>query len=90
MSEREHVERELMLVKVRCSTATRSEIMQICDIFRARIVDVDHECLIIEVSGTTKKNEALLELFDPFGVLEMTRTGRIALQRGPEILPIPE
>ena len=90
LSEKSHVERELMLIKVACSGSNRSEIMQICDIFRARIVDVDHDCLIIEVSGTPKKNEALQELFEPFGILEMTRTGRIALQRSAEILRVPE
>lgn len=90
LSERSHVERELMLIKVACAGTSRSEVMQICDIFRARIVDVDHECLIIEVSGTPAKNEALMELFEPFGILEMTRTGRIALHRGPEVLRVPE
>jgi acetolactate synthase I/III small subunit len=89
MNEKSHIERELMLVKVACAGPARSEVMQICDIFRARIVDVNHECLVIEVSGTTQKNEALLELFAPFGVMEMTRTGRLALQRGPETLRAP-
>ena len=82
LSEKDHVERELMLVKVNCSKENRSEVMQICDIFRARIVDVHHDCLIIEVSGTLAKNRALQELFEPFGIIEMTRTGRIALHRG--------
>lgn len=90
LSEKSHVERELMLIKVACTAQTRPEIMQICDIFRARIVDVNHECLVIEVSGTTAKNEALMELFEPFGILEMTRTGRLALHRGPEVLRAPE
>ena len=86
LSETSHVERELMLIKVACADQSRSEVMQICDIFRARIVDVAHECLVIEVSGTPKNNEALLELFAPFGILEMTRTGRIALHRGAQVL----
>ncbi|MCL5269166.1 MAG: acetolactate synthase small subunit [bacterium] len=90
VSQSSHVERELMLVKVAATGAARSEIMQICDIFRARIVDVHHDCLVIEVSGTTSKNEALMELFERFGILEMTRTGRIALNRGPEILSVAE
>ncbi len=90
LSERAHVERELMLIKVAGTGASRSEVMQICDIFRARIVDVHHDCLIIEVSGTPRKNEALMELFEPFGILEMTRTGRIALHRGPERINVPE
>ncbi len=90
MSDHAHVERELMLIKVTSNPRTRSEIMQICDIFRARIVDVHHDSLVIEVSGTLDKNEALRELFEPFGILEMTRTGRIALQRGPAILRPPD
>lgn len=81
-----HVERELMLIKVACNAQTRAEIMQICDIFRARIIDVNHACLIIEVSGAPDKNEALQALFEPFGIMEMTRTGRIALNRGSEVL----
>lgn len=85
-----HVERELMLVKVACTPTSRSEIMQICDIFRARIVDVSHASLVIEVSGSCDKNEALLELFQPFGIIEMTRTGRIALHRGTDRLRLPE
>jgi acetolactate synthase-1/3 small subunit len=85
-----HVERELMLVKVACTGQTRSEIMQVCDIFRARIVDVAPDSLVIEVSGSCDKNEALLELFEPFGITEMTRTGRIALHRGHEALPMLE
>jgi acetolactate synthase-1/3 small subunit len=89
ISGREHVERELMLVKVACDEQTRSQIMQICDIFRARIVDVSRTSLVIEVSGTVPKNEALRELFEPFGILEMTRTGRVALHRGTEILRPP-
>ena len=90
MSDQEHVERELMLAKVAADPSRRGEIMQICDIFRARIVDVDHESLIIEVSGTLDKNEALRELFEPFGIMELTRTGRIALERGPSILRPPD
>lgn len=86
MNERSHVERELMLIKVGCKGKSRSEIMQICDIFRARIIDVHHDCLVIEVCGTLKKNDALMEMFEPFGIMEMSRTGRIALQRGPTVL----
>jgi acetolactate synthase-1/3 small subunit len=90
LSEKSHVERELMLVKVASTPQTRSEIMQVCDIFRARIVDVHHESLVIEVSGSTQKNEALREMIEHFGIMEMARTGRIALSRGPETLAPPE
>ena len=90
LREREHVERELILIKVASKRETRSEIMQIVDIFRGRIVDVHHESLIVEISGTPDKNDALLELLQPFGILEIARTGRIALFRGPEALRMPE
>ena len=88
ISEKDHVERELMLIKVACQGKTRSEVMQICDIFRARIVDVAHECLVIESSGAQDKGEALLELFAPFGILEVSRTGRIAMHRAGHTLRV--
>lgn len=90
LREREHVERELILIKVNSTRETRSEIMQIVDIFRGRIIDVHHESIIVEISGTKDKNTALLELLAPFGILEVARTGRIALFRGPEFLKVPE
>ena len=75
------VERELVLVKVRASTDTRSEIVQIADIFRAKIVNLSHENLIIELTGTDDKINALVSLLEPFGILELARTGRLALKR---------
>ncbi len=78
----EAVERELVLVKVHSSAQTRSEIMQIADIFRARIVDVNHDDLVVEITGTEDKVVALLELLKPFGIKEMVRTGKIAIARG--------
>ncbi len=75
------VERELVLVKVGASTKTRSEIVQIADIFRAKIVNLSHENLIIELTGTDDKIDALLSLLEPFGILELARTGRMALKR---------
>lgn len=77
-----HVERDLVLVKVKSDKGTRSELMQICDIFRAKIVDVAHESLIVEATGDVNKIEALLNLLRPFGVKEMCRTGIIAMARG--------
>ena len=75
------VARELVLVKVRASTDTRSEIVQIADIFRAKIVNLTHESLIIELTGDDDKINALLGLLEPFGILELARTGRLALKR---------
>jgi acetolactate synthase-1/3 small subunit len=76
------VERELLLIKVRADAQSRSAIMQIVEIFRAKIIDVSAEVLIIEMTGTREKVGALMELLAPFGVVELMRTGRIAMSRG--------
>jgi len=76
------VERELLLVKVRADAGTRSAIMQIVEIFRAKIIDVSAEVVIIEMTGTREKVGALMELLAPYGVVELMRTGRIAMSRG--------
>jgi acetolactate synthase-1/3 small subunit len=74
--------RELALIKVKAPAASRSEIIQIVDIFRADIVDVSPDSLTIEVTGTEDKIISLLKLLRPFGVKELARTGRIAVTRG--------
>lgn len=76
------VERELLLIKVKADAQTRSEIMQMVEIFRAKIVDVTREVLIIEMTGTREKVSAFLDLISSFGVVELMRTGRIAMSRG--------
>jgi acetolactate synthase I/III small subunit len=76
------VSRELALIKVSASPSTRSEIIQIVDIFRANIVDVSATTLMVEVTGDTEKVESLLELLKGFGIREITRTGLVALPRG--------
>jgi acetolactate synthase-1/3 small subunit len=76
------VERELVLVKVKAEGDARARIIEIADIFRARVLDVTHKTLLIEATGTPDKLEALLELLTAFGVVEMARTGRLALGRG--------
>ncbi len=76
------IERELMLVKVRAEGESRARILEICDVFRVRVLDVTHRTLTIEGTGTPDKLEALLELLHDFGVVELSRTGRIALARG--------
>ena len=75
------VARELVLVKVRADVKTRPEVLQIADIFRAKIVNLSPDSLIIEATGDDEKITALLGLLDPFGVLELARTGRLALKR---------
>lgn len=78
----ESVSRELALIKVRADGNKRSEIMQIVDIFRANIIDVSPDTLIIEISGDSDKLDALADLLEPFGICEIVKTGLIAIQRG--------
>ncbi|HEX9889921.1 MAG TPA: acetolactate synthase small subunit [Nitriliruptorales bacterium] len=76
------VERELQLVKVTADGTTRSQIIELADVFRAKIVDVDHDSLTIEASGSPEKLEAMIDLLAPYGISEMVRTGTISLARG--------
>lgn len=76
------VERELLLVKVEADATTRGQIIELADVFRAKIVDVDHSSLTIEVSGAPDKLEAMVDLLRPFGIRELVRTGTISLARG--------
>ena len=77
----EYVDRELALVKVAVDSGTRAEVMQITDIFRAKIVDVQPKSLTIEITGDEGKVEKLLSLLKTFGIMELTRTGAVALPR---------
>ena len=74
--------RELALIKVKVAPTTRSEIMQVVDIFRANIVDVASDSVTVEVTGDEQKLDSLYELLRGFGIKEVTRTGRIAMSRG--------
>ncbi|HVV02299.1 MAG TPA: acetolactate synthase small subunit [Verrucomicrobiae bacterium] len=80
----EYVDRELALVKVEVDSKTRAEVMQITDIFRAKIVDVQANCLTIEITGNEAKVEKFLALMKTFGIMDLTRTGKVAMPRGPE------
>jgi len=77
----DYVGRELVLVKVAVDSQTRAEVMQVANIFRAKIVDVQPKSLTIEITGDGSKVEKFLELMATFGVQEITRTGRVALLR---------
>jgi acetolactate synthase-1/3 small subunit len=79
--EGEYVDRELVLVKVAVDSKTRAEVMQVTDIFRAKIVDVQSKSLTIEVTGDEGKVEKLISLMKVFGIIELTRTGKVALAR---------
>ncbi|OQA90122.1 MAG: Acetolactate synthase small subunit [Elusimicrobia bacterium ADurb.Bin231] len=78
----EHLERDLVLIKVKTDKNTRSEIMQIIDIFRAKIIDVAANSLIVEMTGDEEKIQAIINMLRPFGIKEMVRTGIIAMARG--------
>ncbi|MDC0219527.1 acetolactate synthase small subunit [Verrucomicrobia bacterium] len=77
----EYIDRELVLVKVKVDGKRRSEVMQITDIFRAKIVDVQPKSMAIEITGNETKVTKFIELMESFGVLELTRTGKVALSR---------
>jgi acetolactate synthase I/III small subunit len=80
----QHVERDLALIKVKADKHHRSEILQIVDIFRARIIDFSTETVVIEITGDEEKIDALTNMLKPFGIKEMCRTGIIAIARGPK------
>lgn len=80
--------REIALIKVAASPESRPDIIQIANIFRARIVDVAADSLIVEVTGAQGKVDGLIELLKPFGILELARTGLSALERGSLILSL--
>ena len=79
--EHEYIDRELVLVKVKANAKNRSEVMQITDIFRAKIVDVQSQTMTIEVTGNESKVNKFIGLMDNFGVIDLTRTGKVALSR---------
>ncbi len=82
VSSQDFVERDLMLIKVRAPLGRRSEIRELAEIFRGRIVDVADEEVIVEISGQERKVESFIDLMRPFGIVELVRTGRIAMVRG--------
>ena len=85
-----HLERDLVLVKVTADKSTRSEMIQICDIFRAKIVDVAVDSIIIEMTGDEEKIDALLRMLRPFGIKETCRTGIVAMARGAKGISVAE
>ena len=76
------VQRELAMIKVNADAVVRSEIMQIVDIFRAKIVDISDKTFTVEVTGSVEKVDAIEKLLEPYGINELVRTGRIAMMRG--------
>ena len=78
------VERDLALIKVHSDSEVRTQILQICEVFRARVVDVAVDALIVEITGTEEKIEGLIQVLRPFGIIEMVRTGLVSMTRGAE------
>ena len=76
------VERELVMIKVNAENNSRAEILEIVNIFRANIVDVGKKSLVIEITGNSRKIQGIEELLRPFGILELVRTGKVAISRG--------
>lgn len=80
-SQQNYVERDLMLIKVSTEGGKRGEVHELCDVFRARIIDVSAAHVMIEISGQERKIEAFIDVMRPYGIIELVRTGRIALLR---------
>lgn len=79
--EDEYVDRELVLLRVQVDSESRAEVMQICDIFRAKIIDVQHKKLAIELTGNESKINKFIKLMENFGISDLTRTGKVAMAR---------
>ncbi len=82
LTEEDHVEREMILVKVNAEPAYRAEILRIADIFRSKVVDVTPQTYTLEATGDESKVTAIVELLRPFGIQELVRTGKVAIARG--------
>ena len=82
ISSENYVERDLMLIKVQSSPPQRTEISLLVEMFRGRVVDVSPDNIMVEISGQERKIEAFIDLMRPYGIIELARTGRIALVRG--------
>jgi len=80
--------RDLALIKVSANAEQRPQVLQIIEVFRARVVDVAPEALIVEITGTEDKLHGLVEVLRPFGIIEMARTGSIAMTRGAQGIPV--
>lgn len=80
------VRRELLLVKVRADATVRSQVLETVELFRAKVVDVSPEALIIEATGTAGKLDAMLRMLEPFGIRELVQSGMVAIGRGPRAI----
>ena len=76
------IDKELALIKINARDETRTAILQLCDHFKAETLDYTHESLVIQVTGSTEKLDAFVEMLNPFGIIELIRTGKILMARG--------
>ena len=86
LSDISNVTRELVLIKVKAPASVRNDIIQIAEVFRGRIIDISPETLTIEITGEEHKTTALMEMIKDYGILEVARTGKVALDRGMEYI----
>ncbi len=84
LTRQEHMEREMVLVKVQARDATRAEVLRMADVFRAKVVDVAEASYTLELTGKSKKLDVFLRMLAPLGIIEMTRTGPVGMRRGSE------
>jgi acetolactate synthase I/III small subunit len=82
ISSEDFVERDLMLIKVKATAPQRNEIALLVEMFRGKVVDISQDSVLLEIAGREQKIEAFIELMRPYGIIELARTGRIALVRG--------
>ncbi len=82
LSDIDFIERDLVLVKVNVSTGKRSDVLEIVDVFRGKVIDVGQKDLVLELSGQENKIQAFIDLLRPYGIKELSRTGSIAMTRG--------
>ena len=89
ITKEDSVVRDLALIKVTATVETRPHVLQLCEVFRARVVDMGVDALTVEITGTPDKLDGLLDVLKPFGILEMVSTGAIAMTRGARRIPLP-
>jgi len=86
MKQRNSVERQLLLVKVKSGVSDRESIMRLVDIFKAKVLDVNKNSMVLQITGDNDKVDALLKLLEDYGILELVRTGVVALERGDDVM----
>lgn len=82
MVEHDHVEREMILIRVKADTGSREEVLRVCDIFRGKVVDVSPKSYVIEMTGSRSKVQAIIDILRPIGIQEIVRSGVISMTRG--------